>query len=144
MPQLKILLLGGTGEASALAGLLANDPRFSTILSLAGRTKAPVLPAIPCRIGGFGGVSGLARYLHDNAIQVLVVATHPFAAQIRQNAVGAARATGTRLLLIERPAWEQETGDCWTEASPTLSRRANRPYSDKRCDGYNNSNKTGS
>ena len=85
------------------------------MLSLAGRTIAPVLPAIPCRIGGFGGALGLARYLHDNAIESLVVATHPFAAQIRQNAVDAARATGTKLLLIERPAWEPETGDRWTE-----------------------------
>jgi precorrin-6A/cobalt-precorrin-6A reductase len=115
MPRTKILLLGGTGEASALALLLADDPSFSAVLSLAGRTAAPVLPAIPCRIGGFGGAAGLARYLQDNAIQLLVVATHPFAAQIRQNAVAAARATATPLLLIERPAWDQEPGDRWTE-----------------------------
>jgi precorrin-6A/cobalt-precorrin-6A reductase len=117
MPQLRILLLGGTSEASALAGLLAEDQSFSPVLSLAGRTIAPVLPAIPCRVGGFGGAAGLARYLQDNAIQALVVATHPFAAQIRQNAVDAARATGTKLLLIERPAWEQEAGDHWTEVA---------------------------
>ncbi|HVE22778.1 MAG TPA: cobalt-precorrin-6A reductase [Acidocella sp.] len=115
MRQLKILLLGGTGEASALAGLLANDPRFAPMLSLAGRTKTPVLPAIPCRIGGFGGAAGLAQYLRDQAIESLVVATHPFAAQIRRNAVDAARATGTPLLLIERPAWERQAGDRWTE-----------------------------
>ena len=115
MPQLRILLLGGTGEASALAGLLADEPSFSAVLSLAGRTKAPVLPAIQCRIGGFGGAAGLARYLTDNAIQVLVVATHPFATQIRQNAVAAARMTGTTLLMIERPAWHRQTGDRWTE-----------------------------
>lgn len=117
MPQLRILLLGGTSEASALAGLLAKDQSFNPVLSLAGRTIAPVLPAIPCRVGGFGGAAGLARYLQDNAIQALVVATHPFAAQIRQNAVDAARATGTKLLLIERPAWEQEAGDHWTEVA---------------------------
>jgi precorrin-6A/cobalt-precorrin-6A reductase len=117
MPQLRILLLGGTGEASALAGLLAGDPHFAPVLSLAGRTMAPVLPAIPWRIGGFGGAAGIARYLQDHAIQVLVVATHPFATQIRQNAVAAARVTGTKLLMIERPAWGPETGDCWTEVA---------------------------
>jgi precorrin-6A/cobalt-precorrin-6A reductase len=114
MPQLKILLLGGTGEASALARLLAEDPSFAPVLSLAGRTAAPVLPAIPWRIGGFGGVAGLAHYLQDNGVQVLVVATHPFAAQIRQNAVAAARLTGRVLLMIERPAWGPEAGDLWT------------------------------
>ncbi|HTJ89654.1 MAG TPA: cobalt-precorrin-6A reductase [Acidocella sp.] len=117
MPQLKFLVLGGTSDASALAGLLADDPRFDATLSLAGLTKAPVLPAIPCRIGGFGGAAGLARYLQDNAIQALVVATHPFAAQIRQNAVAAARATGTPLLLIERPAWDSQAGDRWIEVA---------------------------
>jgi precorrin-6A/cobalt-precorrin-6A reductase len=117
MSPLKFLILGGTSEASALVRLLADDIRFSAVLSLAGRTKAPVLPAIPCRIGGFGGASGLAHYLQDNAIQALVVATHPFAAQIRQNAVTAARETKTPLLLIERPAWLQEAGDRWTEVA---------------------------
>jgi precorrin-6A/cobalt-precorrin-6A reductase len=117
MPQTRILLLGGTGEASALAGLLAEDSRFSAVMSLAGRTAAPILPAIPYRIGGFGGAAGLAHYLQDNSIQALVVATHPFAAQIRQNAVEAARATGMPLLLIERPSWEAEIGDRWTEVA---------------------------
>jgi precorrin-6A/cobalt-precorrin-6A reductase len=117
MPQLRILLLGGSSEASALAGLLTENQSFSPVLSLAGRTAAPVLPAIPCRIGGFGGAEGLARHLQDNAIQALVVATHPFAAQIRQNAVTAARMTGTRLLLIERPAWDRQSGDRWTEVA---------------------------
>ena len=104
-------------KASALAALLSGDPRFAPMLSLAGRTKAPVLPAIPSRIGGFGGAAGLAQYLRDQAIQILVVATHPFAAQIRRNAVDAARATGTPLLLIERPAWERQAGDRWTEVA---------------------------
>lgn len=124
MSQLRILLLGGTGEASALALLLVGDPRFAPMLSLAGRTKAPVLPVIPSRIGGFGGAAGLAHYLQDQAIQSLVVATHPFAAQIRQNAVDAARATGTPLLLIERPAWERQAGDRWTEVADMVQAAA--------------------
>jgi precorrin-6A/cobalt-precorrin-6A reductase len=115
MSTLKILVLGGSSEASALAALLADDPRFDAILSLAGRTVAPVLPAIACRIGGFGGASGLAHYLQDNAIQALVVATHPFATQIRDNAVTAAGGTKTPLLMIERPAWQAQKSDRWTE-----------------------------
>jgi precorrin-6A/cobalt-precorrin-6A reductase len=115
MPPLKILILGGTGEASTLSALLARDPRFNATLSLAGRTATPRLPEIPWRSCGFGGVSGLTRYLVDNAIQALIVATHPFAVQMRQNAVAAVRETKIPLLMIERPAWHATSGDRWTE-----------------------------
>ena len=91
MPQLRILLLGGTGEASALAGLLAGDISFSAVLSLAGRTKARFCRRSNAASAASAALQGLARYLTHNAIQALVVATHPFAAQIRQNAVAAAR-----------------------------------------------------
>jgi precorrin-6A/cobalt-precorrin-6A reductase len=115
MPILKILILGGTSEASALADLLAHDPRFTPTLSLAGRTAAPRLPNIPWRSGGFGGIAGLTRYLTENHIQALVVATHPFATRMRQNAVTAIRDTTPPLLMIERPAWQASEGDHWTE-----------------------------
>ena len=62
-PPLRILILGGTSEASALARLLADDARFAPVLSFAGRTLAPVPPPISYRLGGFGGAAGLAAYL---------------------------------------------------------------------------------
>jgi precorrin-6A/cobalt-precorrin-6A reductase len=123
MPPLKILILGGSSEASALATLLAQDPRFNPTLSLAGRTLAPLPPKIPWRSGGFGGIAGLTRYLADNAIQALIVATHPFAVQMRQNAVAAARKTKLPLLMIERPAWAPGPGDNWTEV-PDMAQAA--------------------
>src|ERR1700712_2425687 len=49
---MRVLLLGGTTEASALADRLADDSRFTAILSLAGGTRSPVLPRIAHRIGG--------------------------------------------------------------------------------------------
>jgi precorrin-6A/cobalt-precorrin-6A reductase len=115
MPPLKILILGGTGEASALAGLLAGDPRFSPMLSLAGVTASPRLPDIPWRSGGFGGVAGLTRYIQVQNIQAVIVATHPFAVQMRANAAAAGRATQIPLLFIERPAWQAQQGDDWRE-----------------------------
>ncbi|CAN7325511.1 cobalt-precorrin-6A reductase [Phenylobacterium sp. LjRoot225] len=114
MAPLRVLILGGSAEASALARLLADDDRFAPVLSLAGRTKAPVLPPIPHRIGGFGGVESLARWLGDPGADLLVCATHPFAAQMRRNAVEAARRTGTPMLIVERPAWSPVEGDSWT------------------------------
>src|SRR5215207_7182185 len=61
--RMRILILGGTTEASALAALLAGRSDFNPLLSMAGRTSDPRPLPIPTRIGGFGGVEGLARFL---------------------------------------------------------------------------------
>ena len=111
--MLRLLILGGTTEASALARSLAGDGRFAAILSLAGRTRAPILPPIPSRIGGFGGGSGLTAYLRAEKIDALIDATHPFAARMSANACDAAARTGVPLLRINRPAWQSVPGDRW-------------------------------
>ncbi len=87
------------------------------ILSLAGRTRAPVAPPVPVRVGGFGGVDGLARFLTEERIDRLIDATHPFAARISANVAEAARRVGVSLLAIRRPAWVAEPGDRWTEVA---------------------------
>ncbi len=110
---LNILILGGTSEARELANRLASDARFTPTLSLAGRTLAPLLPAIPTRIGGFGGADGLAAYLRDNAVDLLIDATHPFAEQISANAVLATQATRTPSIALSRPPWRPVIGDRW-------------------------------
>jgi precorrin-6A/cobalt-precorrin-6A reductase len=110
---MKLLILGGTGEASALARALAGDSRFSPVLSLAGRTRHPAPQPLPTRQGGFGGAAGLARYLAAEGIDLLIDATHPFAVEISRNAVEAARATATPMLTVLRPEWEPAPGDHW-------------------------------
>ena len=55
---MKVLLLGGTGEARELAGLLA-EAGIEVVSSLAGRTTNARLPAGEVRSGGFGGPEGL-------------------------------------------------------------------------------------
>jgi precorrin-6A/cobalt-precorrin-6A reductase len=114
MSPLRVLILGGSAEASALARRLVGDDRFAPVLSMAGRTKSPVLPPIPHRIGGFGGVEGLAHWLAEHGAELLVCATHPFAAQMRHHAAEAARRCGIPMLLVERPAWSPVSGDHWT------------------------------
>jgi precorrin-6A/cobalt-precorrin-6A reductase len=111
---MRLLILGGTTEASAIARGLAAEPGIRATLSLAGRTRAPAVAPVPTRIGGFGGVEGLARYLRDERVAVLVDATHPFAAQMSRHAAAAARQTGTALLPVVRPAWTPQPGDRWT------------------------------
>lgn len=112
---MRILLLGGSTEASALARLLAGDPRFDLILSLAGRTVSPRAQPIAVRSGGFGGVEGLIRYLEEKRIDVLIDATHPFASQMSCNAIEAAKINRTPLLAVERPAWVKLPEDRWIE-----------------------------
>lgn len=112
---MRILVLGGTSEASALARRLAGRSDVEPILSLAGRTARPAPSPIPVRTGGFGGVDGLAAYLRKEGIAALVDATHPFAARISANAVQAGAATGVPVAVFTRPAWSQVPGDRWME-----------------------------
>lgn len=120
---MRILILGGTTEASLLAKAVATDERFEPVLSLAGRTRNPILPPIPYRIGGFGGAEGLADYLRQTTTSVVIDATHPFAVRISANAVQAARIADVPLLAINRPEWVAGLQDRWTML-PDLSAAA--------------------
>lgn len=108
----RILLLGGTTEASRLARALA-EAGIDAIFSYAGRTGTPVAQPLPTRVGGFGGVAGLVEYLGREGITHLVDATHPFAAQMSRNAIAACAETGVPLIALERPAWVAGPGDDW-------------------------------
>ena len=103
----RILILGGTGEARELAAQLATAG-IDVISSLAGRVSEPRLPVGAVRIGGFGGADGLANYLQAEGITRLIDATHPFAATITANAAAAAKSTGVPLLVLHRPAWDAD------------------------------------
>ncbi|BCI53158.1 precorrin-6A reductase [Mycolicibacterium litorale] len=100
---MRILLLGGTGEARALAAAL--HPDVEVISSLAGRVPDPALPVGQVRIGGFGGVDGMRRWLADTPVDAVVDATHPFAATITSHAAEACADLGLPHLLLARPAW---------------------------------------
>jgi precorrin-6A/cobalt-precorrin-6A reductase len=112
---LRILILGGTSEARHLASALAHDARFDALLSFAGRTEKLADPGVPFRVGGFGGAAGLAAYLERESVDVLLDATHPFAAQISRNAAEAAALQGLPLARLEPPPWCAGPGDRWLE-----------------------------
>lgn len=118
---MRVLILGGTTEAASLARLLADDSRFEATLSLAGRTSAPAAQPLPTRIGGFGGVEGLVRYLQAEKIEAVVDATHPYAAQMSAHAVAACRQTGLALASLTRAPWTEQAGDRWQHVSNTES-----------------------
>lgn len=109
-----ILILGGTAEAAAIARRLV-EAGADVVTSLAGRTSNPAPLPGRIRIGGFGGAEGLARYIAENGIAKVIDATHPFANRISQNARLACATTGIPLEQPERPVWERQPGDNWTE-----------------------------
>ncbi|GAB3825081.1 cobalt-precorrin-6A reductase [Dactylosporangium cerinum] len=105
-----VLILGGTGEARQLAAAL---PGWRVISSLAGRVASPTLPPGEVRVGGFGGPAGLAEYVRREAVDVVVDATHPFAARMSASAAE----SGVPLLLLRRPGWTAGPGDVWHRVS---------------------------
>ncbi|MDE0705252.1 MAG: cobalt-precorrin-6A reductase [Rhodospirillaceae bacterium] len=113
MSRLKVLLLGGTAEASALAERIAEDARFEGTLSLAGVTRSPRASPLAMRTGGFGGADGLAAWLRQHDIDALIDATHPFAAAMSANAAAAAAAASVPAIALLRPAWQEQPGDRW-------------------------------
>lgn len=128
-----LLILGGTGEAAALArGALARfGDALAVTTALAGRTRHPGPIAGAVRIGGFGGAAGLASYLVDHEIDRLIDATHPFAAAISRAARLAAERTGVARLMLLRPPWRRHPLDRWIEvdnidAAATLVGRVGR------------------
>ncbi|MCE7762518.1 cobalt-precorrin-6A reductase [Pseudomonas putida] len=107
----RILLLGGVTEALAIARRLG--PQH--VYSLAGIGRVPQDLQCQVRVGGFGGAEGLASYLHEAGITLLIDATHPYAAQISRNAASAARNAGIPCWALRRPAWQAQAGDDWRE-----------------------------
>ena len=114
MPGLRrtVLILGGTGEARALAQAL-HGGTWRVVSSLAGRVSSPALPVGEVRIGGFGGPDALAAWLTEQDVAAVVDATHPFAARISASAAQAAPAAGVPLLMLRRPGWRAGPGDVW-------------------------------
>jgi len=89
---------------------------LDAVYSYAGRTRSPVEQPLPTRIGGFGGVAGLAKFLKDEAVTHVIDATHPFAAGMSRNALAASTRARVPLIALERPAWREAPGDRWLRA----------------------------
>ena len=110
----RALVLGGTTEArETCRSLIALG--WQVTLALKGLTYRPEVPAgVTLRSGGFGGPKGLASYIRDEGLDLLVDATHPFAATMSWNAKAASDLSGVRLAAVQRPAWRPRPGDRWS------------------------------
>lgn len=141
MNKKRLLILGGTTEAREVAEAAAERLGALAVIitSLAGRTTSAPTLADPktsseVRIGGFGGVAGLTRFIRDEDIAAVVDATHPFAAQISKNAKAACDETKTPRLYLNRPHWTApdgiiiETAQTFSEAAALAQKKATRCF----------------
>ncbi|MCW2819733.1 MAG: cobalt-precorrin-6A reductase [Marmoricola sp.] len=131
---MRVLVLGGTGEARDLAARM-HHAGVAVTSSLAGRVARPRLPVGDVRVGGFGGVSGLREHLGTARWDAVVDATHPFAARISAHAALACRAEGVPLLRLARPGWSDHPRagdwhwvDTHAEAATLTATLGRRPF----------------
>ncbi len=136
MPDKHLLILGGTTEARELARRvsLMMGKRVRVTTSLAGRRDSQPDLAGEVRRGGFGGIQGMMDYLGDDAVDLVVDATHPFSPTISDHANAACSSQGVPRLQLLRPAWTLphgakylEAGDL-AEAAEMLPRMAKRVF----------------
>ncbi|OMC52988.1 cobalt-precorrin-6A reductase [Mycobacterium sp. IS-2888] len=124
---MRVLVLGGTAEARALAKTL--HPKVDIISSLAGRVPDPALPVGPVRIGGFGGLDGLRRWLQKERIDAVVDATHPFAATMTAHAAEACDELRIPHLVLARPPWDPRNAIIVTKDAEAAEVVARERYS---------------
>ena len=104
---MRLLILGGSADARGLAEQLVNTGH--TILY---STRRPVPPISGCRMrhGGFSnagqnGIDGLTEYARRTDAELLLDATHPYAAQISKHACLAAKKLGRPCWRYQRRGW---------------------------------------
>lgn len=122
---MNILILGGISEARWLAETLANEGRHQVIYSIVGKGEVPNIDC-PIRVGGFSGhagngIDGLIAYIEKEQIDLLIDATHPYAATISLHAYEAADRTGVRFWGYQRAPWPQKDGDFWIQTPDWFS-----------------------
>ncbi|MCO2017338.1 precorrin-6A/cobalt-precorrin-6A reductase [Pseudomonas aeruginosa] len=88
----RLLLLGGIGEALALARRLGP----AHLYSLAGLGKVPGDLACRVRVGGYGGAEGLAAFIDEQGFDLLV---------------------DVPCWALRRPGWQAGPGDDWREVA---------------------------
>ena len=105
---MRLLLLGGSSEGRLLAERLARAGH-TVIYS----TRTPVAPIDGCRMlgGGFSGankngIEGLTDYARRNKTELILDATHPYAAQISEHARQAAKKIHIPYWRYQRRGWQ--------------------------------------
>ncbi len=122
---LRVLLLGGAGEARPIAQALAGMPGVEATLSLARRERVASETRLPVRIGGFGGDAAFAAWLRERRIAAVIDASHPFAASVSRRTATVCRTLGVHHLQVLRPPWQPGPEDRWIDVD-SLAEAAER------------------
>ena len=109
-----LLVLAGTGEARPMLAWLATEQSFRITASLAGVTSAPHALGVETRSGGFGGVDGLADWVRQHNVDMMLDMTHPYSAQMSRHVAAVADALSLPTIAFRRPPWVAEADDQWT------------------------------
>jgi precorrin-6A/cobalt-precorrin-6A reductase len=109
----RVLLLGGTGDALTIARRLGP----AHVYSLAGLGRTPGDLVCRVRVGGFGGIEGLAEFIQAESIGLIVDATHPYAAQMSRHASAAGALKSIECWALRRAPWQPHAGDDWRDAA---------------------------
>lgn len=108
---MKILVLGGTADGRHLAERFS-QLGFEVLYSIAGLVRVPTLPC-EVLVGGFTQFGSLATFLQQRQIDLVINATHPYAATMGNKAVAAGAEIGIPVWRFLRPAWQVQAGDDW-------------------------------
>lgn len=111
-----LLLLGGTADGKAIAQQLS-DLQVRKIYSVAGLTDTATQPIERWQTiqAGFSQYAGLENYLAEQQINIVIDATHPFAATISLKAQQACQISGLPYWHFQRQPWQSQANDLWQE-----------------------------
>ena len=105
---MKILILGGTGEARELAGRLVALGHAGHHVAGRADERADAAWRAISGLANSAASAGLVGYLQARGFDLLVDATHPYAGLISINAVAASERTKIPLVRFMRPAWPED------------------------------------
>ncbi len=110
---MKILILGGTGEAKQLAQQLLAIDELEITYSIAGLVRKPELN---CEVvsAGFSQLGGLTKYLNEKKINAILDASHPFAQRISLQGIASAAEANIPYYSFVRQQWQAQAGDKWS------------------------------
>ncbi len=112
-----LLLLAGSGESRALAQRLAQTGGLRVTASLLHQPRTFGPMPVPTRLGRFGGVEALRRFLVQEQISAVLDATHPFSVQMGHRAAEACAALGLGFARVLRPPWPLSPSERWAEVA---------------------------
>jgi len=111
-----ILLIGGTGEAVYINKELSGWADVSLITSLAGRTLMPTALIGDVLLQGFADCGGMEQFVKNRKIDLVIDASHPFAANMSQKAFEICKSKQLPYIRYDRKQWEGEEGS-WLEVN---------------------------